>query len=88
MPSTMNKKQQAEYDKTCQEIMDRFGSTNAIAIRSHQITDDIITGESVRLWFRNRKIPTEFAFVLYQMMEKEIDPLSLVPWLKRWVEMK
>jgi hypothetical protein len=84
----MMKKEQAEYDKTCQSILRRFGSTNAIAIRSHQITDDIITGETIRLWFRDRKIPVEFAFVLYEMMDEEIDPLTLAPWLRRWVELK
>jgi len=84
----MTKKQQAEYDKTCLMILDRFGSTNAIAIRSHQITDDIITGESVRLWFRGRKIPAEFVFVLYELMDREIDPLTLLPWLRKWVTLK
>lgn len=81
----MTKNQQKEYDKTCKVIIDHFGSTNAIAIRSHQITDEIITGETVRIWFRDYKIPAEFVFVLYEMMQFEIDPLTLVPWLRRWV---
>ncbi len=88
VPNTMTKNQQAQYDKTCQSILQKFGSTNAIAIRSVQITDGIITGETVRLWFRDRKVPPEFVFVLYEMMDEEIDPLSLLPWLRRWVVMK
>lgn len=81
----MTKNQQTQYDKTCETILDHFGSTNAIAVRSHQITDDIITGETVRIWFRDRKIPAEFVFVLYELMEYEINPLGLLPWLQRWV---
>jgi len=84
----MNKKQQVEYDKTCKTIVDHFGSTNAIAIRSHQVTDEITTGETVRIWIRDRKIPAEFCFVLFEMMEYKIDPLTLLPWLRRWVTLK
>lgn len=84
----MTKKQQVLYDKTCAKIVEYLGSTNAIAIRSHQITDEIITGETIRVWMRDRKIPAEFVFVLYEMMKREIDPLTLLPWLRRWVELK
>ena len=84
----MTKKQQDLYDKTCAKIVEYFGSTNAIAIRSHQITDEIITGETIRVWMRDRKIPAEFVFVLYELMKQEIDPLTLLPWLRRWVELK
>jgi hypothetical protein len=83
----MTKKEQAEYDKTCQLIVQHFGSTNAIAIRSHYYTDDIITGETVRIWIRDHKIPVEFAFVLYEMMDEKIDPLTLAPWLRQWVRL-
>ena len=81
----MTKNQQNQYDKTCKAIIDQFGSTNSIAIQSHQITDKIITGETVRIWIKDRKIPAEFVFVLYEMMDLEIDPLTLLPWLRRWV---
>ncbi len=84
----MNIKQQDEYDKTCRMMLAHFGSTNAIAIKSYQVTDEIITGETVRLWIRDRKIPAEFCFVLYKMMDQEIDPLTLLPWLRRWVTLK
>lgn len=84
----MTKNQQAAYDKTCQTILRQFGSTNAIAIQSHPITNDIVTGETVRLWIRDRKIPADFVFVLYEMMNYSIDPLTLLPWLRRFVELK
>lgn len=84
----MTKTQQAQYDRTCRAILDKIGSTNAIAIQSHPYTGEIITGETVRLWMRGRKIPAEFCFVLYQMMDCEIDPLTLLPWLRKWVVMK
>ncbi len=88
VPNTMTKKQQALYDRTCAELVMIFGSTNAIAIRSHTITDEIITGETIRVWFRDRKIPAEFVFVLYEMADRKIDPLALLPWLLRWVTLK
>ncbi len=84
----MNKTQQAQYDKTCAKIRERLGSTNAIAVLSHLHTDKVITGETVRQWMVERRIPTDFAFVLYEMMSREIDPLSLTPDLARYVEMK
>ena len=84
----MNKRQQAVYDETCDHIRDTYGSYNTIAVRSVQITDEVITGETVRTWFLERKIPADFVFVLYQMMEQEIDPLSLLPWMRRWVTLK
>ena len=84
----MTKKQQAAYDRTCQEIHERFGSNNAIAIQSHRITDTIITGETVRQWISERRIPAEFVFVLYELMDFEIDPLTLLPWLGKWVTVK
>ena len=84
----MNLRQKAQYDKTCGLIRDRFGSTNAIAIHSHHITGNIITGETVRQWLTERRIPTDFAFVLYEMMDRKIDPLTLTPYIARWVEMK
>ncbi len=84
----MTKNQQALYDKTTQQIVERFGSTHAVAVRSVVITDEVITGETVRTWFRDRKIPTDFCFVLYAMMHKEIDPLNLCPHLRRWMDLK
>ncbi len=84
----MNKSQQAQYDKTCDKIRDRLGSTNAIAIHSHKITGNIITGETVRQWMVDRRIPTDFAFVLYELMDREINPLHLTPGLAQYVELK
>jgi len=84
----MNKQQQARYDKTCAKIRNHFGSMNSIATRSFIHTDNVITGETVRLWMVERRMPTDFAFVLYEMMDREIDPLTLTPDLARYVEMK
>ncbi len=84
----MTKNQQALYDKTLERVLERFGSMHTVAVRSVAITDEVITGETVRLWFRDRKIPTDFAFVLYTMMDQGIDPLALCPHLRRFVTLK
>lgn len=47
-----------------------------------------VTGETVRAWFADRRVPTHIAFVLYEIMEYEINPLSLCPWLAEHVELK
>lgn len=84
----MTKKQQALYDKTCAAIHKHFGSYNAIAIQAHAATGDSITSETVRVWFVERRIPAEFVFVLYEMMNGSFDLFALLPWLKRWVVLK
>ena len=84
----MNKKQQSVYDRTIKLIRDRLGSPHTIAVLSYDITGSTVTGETVRGWFADRRIPTDFAFVLYELMDREIDPLVLAPGLAQWVELK
>lgn len=82
----MNKKQQAAYDKTCQNIRSRY-SHNTLAVKSYHITKKIITGEAIRLYMVERRMPAEFAFVLYELMDYEIDPMTLLPQLAKWVKL-
>ena len=86
----MNRKQQRDYDATCEKIIEHFGSTNAIAIHSHQKTNKVIAGETIRVWMRDRKIPWEFVFILHDLMLRDaaIDPLTLIPELRRWVTLR
>lgn len=84
----MNSKEKSAYDKTCSQIQERYGSHNNIAVRSYSFTNSVITGQTVRSWFLERKIPTDFAFTLYEMMDQDIDPLTLCPHLKKWVSLR
>jgi hypothetical protein len=42
----------------------------------------------VRNWFFTRTIPVDMAFVLYEICDHSIDPLTLAPWLNSYVELK
>ena len=82
------RKQKIAYDRTVREIRDRFGS---YALISHQVylnSDKMLSGEAFRSWFVERRIPTHIVFVLYEIMDQEIDPLTLCPWLAEYVELK
>jgi hypothetical protein len=47
-----------------------------------------LTGETIRSWFAERRVPTHIAFVLYEIMDFKIDPLTLAPWLAEHVVLK
>lgn len=84
----MTKKQEQAYDKTCVQVKDRFGSYAQIAHHVYLNCDRLLTGEAFRAWFAERRIPTHVAFVLYEIMDEEIDPLTLAPWLAVHVDLK
>lgn len=84
----MNKKQQAEYDKTCKFLREFFTSYNNAATQLFSVTGEGVTGETVRNWMIERRMPAEIVFVMYELTDKAFDPLSLLPWLRRWVILK
>ena len=82
------RRQEQAYDKTVAKIRFRFGSHNSIALRIYGNCDRELTSETIRAWFAERRVPTHIAFVLYEIMDQEIDPLTLCPWLGEHVELK
>lgn len=82
------RKQEQAYDRTVSEIRDRFGSYARIAHHVYLNCDKLLTGEAFRAWFAERRVPTHIVFVLYELMDCEIDPLTLAPWLAVHVEVK
>lgn len=83
----MTKRQEQGYDKALKQVIDRFGSKHSIALRIFMNCNREVTAETVRLWFAERRVPTHIAFVLYEIMDEEIDPLALVPWLQSHVQL-
>lgn len=81
-------RQSAAYDRTLKRIRAEFGSYHSIALRIYTNCGRELTGETVRAWFAERRVPTHIAFVLYEICDEEIDPLTLAPWLAEHVEMK
>lgn len=84
----LNKRQQAAYDKTVKQIHDRFGSYAQIAHHVFLNCEEHLTGEAFRTWFADRRVPTHIVFVLYEIMDFEIDPLTMCPWLAEHVTLK
>ena len=84
----LTKRQEQAYDRTIQQIRDRFGSYHQIAHHAYLNCDRLLTGQAWRTWFGDRRIPTTFVFVLYEIMDEEIDPLTLCPWLAKHVQLK
>lgn len=81
MDLKMSKKQEKAYDKTIAKIRDRFGSYHSIAVRVQMNCDKEHTGQGFRQWFAERRVPTHIVFSLYEIMDEEIDPLTLCPWM-------
>ena len=82
------KKQEQAYDRAVAKIRDRFGSYSQIAHHVYLNCDKLLTGEAFRAWFAERRTPTHIVFVLYELMDEEIDPLAMCPWLTAHVELK
>lgn len=77
------KAQCTQYDQTCAEIYVHFGSYPKIAAALGEETNEYIAAQTVRIWFRNRKIPTPHAFLLADMVGT--DPFPLAPWLRPYL---
>ena len=80
----LTKRQEARYDKVCDSVRNRFGSFESIARQSWLICDEEITGQTVRIWFSERRIPTDFCFILYEMMGRSFDLCDLMPWMLQY----
>jgi hypothetical protein len=84
----LTRRQTAAYDRTLLQIRDQLGSYHTIALQIFRNCDREVTSETVRAWFAERRIPTHIVFALYEICSKSFDPLTLVPWLGSFVELK
>lgn len=76
------------YDKATLKLVTLIGSYHSISLRIFQNCGKEVTGETVRRWFLDRTVPTDMAFVLYEISERAINPLALCPWLAEHVVLK
>lgn len=84
----LTKRQEQAYDKALDKICELLGSKHAIALRIYFKCGREVTGETVRLWFVERRVPTHIAFALYELCDFTFDPLALCPWLAEYVTLK
>ena len=80
----LTKRQKVRYDKVCDQIRNRFGSYESIARQSFILHNEEIAGNTVRVWFQERRISTDFCFVLYEMMGRTINVVDLLPWMEQF----
>jgi hypothetical protein len=80
----LNKAEQDAYMRICHRVRERFGSYHSIALRIFTLTGEEITGETVRNWFLAQKIPTDYCFVVWHMMEMDFSIETLLPWMKQF----
>ena len=76
----LTKKQIKKYDAACELITNTFGSYNRVASALESHTGLYITGQTVRIWMQERKLPVPYAITLADMVS-EIDVFNLLPWL-------
>jgi hypothetical protein len=79
-------RQRNRYDHICFEIRSTIGSFETIARKVSGLNGEEISGETIRRWFTDRSIPTEYCFVLYELMEQQINVFHLQPWLARYFD--
>ena len=80
----LTKRHESRYDKVCGQIRDQFGSYESIARHSFIVHNEEITGNTVRVWFLERRISTDFCFVLHEMMGRSFPICDLLPWLMQY----
>jgi hypothetical protein len=66
------------------KVRDEIGSYETIARKVSNLNGEEISGETIRRWFSDRSIPTEYCFVLYELMDRNFDIFALQPWLDRY----
>lgn len=81
---SLTKNQEAQYDKVCEQIRGRFGSFETIARQAFVLAGEEITGNTVRVWFQERRISTDFCVVLYEMMDRTFSLCDLMPWMLQY----
>ena len=84
----LTRRQIQAYDRTALAIRDEIGSYSSIALRIYTNCGREVTSETVRAWFSERRVPTHIVFALYEATNRIFNPLTLVPWLGQFVEVK
>jgi hypothetical protein len=80
----LTKRQEIRYDKVVSQVRERFGSYESIARQSWLASDEEIAGQTIRVWFLERKISTDFCFILYEMMGRSFPICDLLPWMMQY----
>jgi len=78
------KQQKADYDRVCRQLYAKFGSYPKIAATLSIRGDEYIAAQTVRMWFRDRKIPAHHAVMLASMITA--NPYHLLPWLESYIK--
>jgi len=77
----LTKKQERTYDRTINIIREEVGSYQKIATTAFSITGLHISGQTVHVWFIERRIPEKYAVIFCSMVPGKVDFMDLCPWL-------
>jgi len=80
----LTRRQCATYDQACDHIYFHYGSYPKIAAALKDATGTYLAAQTVRVWFKDRKIPAHYAVILAD--KTNTNPFHLLPWLFPFVE--
>lgn len=81
----MTPEERERYDCAATSIRITLGSYEKIARKIYQATGQEISYQTVRDWFIERRVPEKYAFVLWDVTERNFPIFALTPWLKGYV---
>jgi len=73
------------YDKAVAVVRKTLGSYERIATDCYNHTGTRITGQAVRCWFLDRKIPIEYAAVFVDLTDGAVEVFDFFPWLEDYL---
>jgi len=76
-------RQRVQYDQACKTLYEHFGSYPKIAAFLKEETGEYIAAQTVRMWFKDRRIPAHNAMLLTRAID--LNPFHLLPWLHPFI---
>ena len=75
-----------KYDSAVEAVRECLGSYESIAGQCFAHTGQRVTGNAIRRWFVERRIPVEYAAVFSDLTFGEVTVTDFFPWLTRYVQ--
>lgn len=74
-----------KYDAGIAKIRSTLGSYESIAAQLFAHTGVHISGNAVRRWLMERKIPVEYAAIFSELTFQAVSVQDFYPWLKKYM---
>lgn len=71
------------YDAAAEKIRKELGSYDSMSRQIFAETEVDVSGQTVRRWFKHRRLPADYAFLLITMAGLKTDLIfAFHPWLR------